>query len=195
MVWVELVAALLSVANTWLAIKRWPSSFPVGLAASAVYAWVFVAARLYSDALLQVVFCVVIVYGWVHWLKHLDAGGQVRVARLPLRAATIHVLLGMACAVSLGYVMQRWTNAALPRIDATLAAASLVGSWWQSRRHIAAWWVWIVVNIAYIGEYLYKDLRITALLYAVFVVLSVLGLRAWQRAAAGEPEAAAKADT
>jgi nicotinamide mononucleotide transporter len=41
-----------------------------------------------------------------------------------------------------------------------------------------------VVDVTYIGEYLYKDLRATALLYAILVGLAVLGLRDWRRAAA-----------
>ena len=60
---------------------------------------------------------------------------------------------------------------------------SLVGSWWQARKHIANWWLWIVVDLVYIGEYIYKDLWLTAVLYAGLVGLAVLGLRDWQRAA------------
>ena len=63
-------------------------------------------------------------------------------------------------------------------------AISLVASWWQARKHIANWWLWIVVDLIYIGEYIYKDLWLTALLYAGLVVLAVLGLRDWQRAPA-----------
>jgi nicotinamide mononucleotide transporter len=35
-----------------------------------------------------------------------------------------------------------------------------------------------------VGEYLYKDLRITAVLYAAFVALAAIGLRDWRRAQA-----------
>jgi nicotinamide mononucleotide transporter len=38
------------------------------------------------------------------------------------------------------------------------------------------------VDLVYIGEYIYKDLNMTALLYAGLVVLAVLGLRDWRRA-------------
>jgi nicotinamide mononucleotide transporter len=34
-----------------------------------------------------------------------------------------------------------------------------------------------------VGLYIYKGLHLTAILYAVFVVLAVLGLRAWTNAA------------
>jgi nicotinamide mononucleotide transporter len=77
-------------------------------------------------------------------------------------------------------------GAALPHLDATLTSYSLVASWWQARKHTANWWLWIAVDLVYVGEYLYKGLRWTAPLYLVLVVLAVLGLRDWRRAAALE---------
>ena len=57
-------------------------------------------------------------------------------------------------------------------------------SWWQARKHTANWWLWIVVDVVYVGEYLVKHLILTAVLYAVFVLLAMLGLRDWHRALA-----------
>jgi nicotinamide mononucleotide transporter len=81
-------------------------------------------------------------------------------------------------------------NAALPYLDSALMSFSLVGSWWQARKHIANWWLWIVVDTLYIGEYIYKSLWVTAVLYAILVLLAVLGLRDWQRAARSAQTAA-----
>lgn len=180
--WLELIAALVSVAAVWLTALRRVVSCPIGIASVILYAWVFIAARLYSDALLQGIFGVMIVYSWVYWSRHLDAGERVVVVPLARRAAAIHVVLGVACAIALGYVMQRFTNAALPWLDSALTAFSLVAQWWQARRHVAAWWLWIIVDVIYVGEYVYKRLDITSVLYAGFVVLAIVGLRQWQRA-------------
>jgi nicotinamide mononucleotide transporter len=73
-------------------------------------------------------------------------------------------------------------GAALPHLDAALTSYSLVASWWQARKHTANWWLWIAVDLVYIGEYLYKGLRLTALLYLLLVALAVLGLWDWRRA-------------
>jgi nicotinamide mononucleotide transporter len=85
--------------------------------------------------------------------------------------------------VLLGAFMHRWTDAALPWLDAALTAFSLVAQWWQARRHVAAWWLWIAVDVIYVGEYVYKHLLITAVLYAGFVALAAIGLRDWRRGA------------
>jgi nicotinamide mononucleotide transporter len=184
MPWGETLAALLSVAGVWLTTRRHPWCWPVGLVSVLLYAWVFANARLYSDMLLQGVFAVAIVYGWNRWLHHLGDDGRVRVAPLARRAAVLHLTLGAIGAVGLGLFMHRYTNAALPWLDAALAAFSLVAQWWGIRRHTAVWWLWIVVDVIYIGLYAYKSLFVTALLYAGFVLLAVAGLRSWRQAAA-----------
>jgi nicotinamide mononucleotide transporter len=48
--------------------------------------------------------------------------------------------------------------------------------------------VWIVVDVVYVGAYLFKSLHVTAALYVFFLGLALFGLRAW-RAAAREPQA------
>lgn len=178
---VELVGALLSAWGVWLTARRRPWCWPVGLASVVVYAWVFVDARLYSDALLQLAFAVLIGYGWYRWLQHMGADGRVQVAPLPPRRAILQLAIGCLGALALGAFMRHHTDAALPWLDAALTAFSLVAQWWQAKRHAAAWWLWIAVDVIYVGEYIYKHLLITSVLYAGFVVLAVIGLRAWQR--------------
>ena len=186
MPWFESIAALVSVWAVWLTTQRRPWCWPIGLVSVLLYAWVFVHARLYSDVLLQLVFAVAIVYGWNRWLHHLGDDGRVRVAPLSRRVAVLHIALGAAGAFGLGLFMHRYTDAALPWLDAALAAFSLVAQWWGIRRHTAVWWMWIVVDVIYVGLYAYKSLFITALLYAGFVLLAVAGLRSWQKAAAAQ---------
>lgn len=189
--WLELIGALVSAWAVWLTAQRRPWCWPVGLASVILYLEIFIQARLYSDALLQVAFGGLIVYGWIRWVKNLGEDGRVRIAPLPPRQAAVALVIGIAGALMLGFAMHRYTNAALPWLDATLTSFSLVAQWWQGRRHIAAWWLWIAVDIVYVGEYIYKDLRITSVLYAGFIVLAAIGLRDWRRSAAatGEPSA------
>ena len=182
MSWVEMTGALLSAWAVWLTARRRPLCWPIGLLSVLVYVDIFVEAKLYSDALLQVAFAGLIVYGWVRWVKNLDASSRVRVAPLPRRHAVMHLLVGVLGALALGFAMHRWTDAALPWLDAALTSFSLVAQWWQDRRHTAAWWLWIIVDVIYVGEYIYKHLLITSVLYAAFIVLAAIGLRSWQRA-------------
>jgi len=179
--WLEIAGMVFTVLGIWLTTKRLLICWPITLLADFLYLVVFYQARLFSDALLQIFFVAFTIYGWWHWWRGVIAEGEVRVVPLGARGLLAGIAAGAAGAVLLGLLMER-VGAALPHLDAALASYSLVASWWQARKHIANWWLWIVVDMIYIGEYVYKDLRATALLYAGLVVLAVLGLIDWRRA-------------
>jgi nicotinamide mononucleotide transporter len=151
------------------------------LVSDVLYLIVFYRVRLYSDSLLQLFFLAFTLYGWWYWWRGVREEGEVRVVRLSVRGWIAGLAAGAVGAVLLGLLMER-IGAALPRLDATLMSYSLVASWWQTRKHTANWWLWIAVDLVYIGEYIYKGLRPTAVLYVLLVALAVLGLRDWRRA-------------
>jgi nicotinamide mononucleotide transporter len=155
--------------------------WPIVLAADVLYLAVFYHARLLSDALLQVFFIAFTLYGWWNWWRGVRQDGEVRVVPLPLSGLIIAIAAGIAGTFIVGAITTR-LNAALPYLDGALMSFSLVGSWWQARKHIANWWLWIVVDTLYIGEYIYKHLWVTSVLYAILVILAILGLRDWRRA-------------
>lgn len=180
--WFELIAAAVSALDVWLATRRNLISWPITILASLLYAEQFRESHLYSDMLLQFIFIVFAIYGWWHWQQGKRQEGSVRV-EVPSSASLCRdVALGAIASVLLGYWMKQHTDAALPWLDAALTGFSLVGTWWGARKYIANWWLWIVVDVLYIGEYLFKHLILTAILYAVFVLLAMLGVRDWQRA-------------
>jgi nicotinamide mononucleotide transporter len=181
--WLEIAGMIATVVGIWLTTKRLLICWPVVLAADLVYLIVFYRARLLSDALLQVFFIAFTLYGWWHWWRGVRQEGEVRVVPLALPSMSIALAAGALGSIALGLVAKR-LNAALPFLDATLTSYSLVASWWQARKQIANWWLWIVVDAVYVGEYIYKDLWATAFLYAGLVGLAALGLRDWRRAAA-----------
>lgn len=178
----ELAAATLSASSVWLGTRRSPWCYPVGLVSVSTYIWVYFGARLYSEVLLQLVWVVMLAMGWRRWLQHLDRSGHVRVAPLAVRAAAVQLLLAASAGLALGALMAHRTNASLPWLDAMLTALSLAAQFWQNRRHKAAWWLWIAVDLAYIGMFVNKHLFITAVLYAGFVGLAIKGWRDWSRA-------------
>lgn len=179
--WVEVAGWATTLAGIWLTTRRNLLCWPITLAADVLYLAVFYQAKLLSDALLQVFFVAFTVYGWWNWTQGVKQEGEVRVAQLAMRSATIAVVAGIAGTLLLATVTKR-LHAALPYLDSALACFSLVASWWQARRNIANWWLWIVVDALYVGEYIYKELWLTAVLYAFLVILAIAGLWEWQKA-------------
>jgi nicotinamide mononucleotide transporter len=179
--WIEDAGFLTTLLGIWLTTRRNLICWPVVLISDVLYLIVFYRVRLYSDALLQIFFLAFTLYGWWYWWRGVREEGEVRVSPLPFKNMLAGLAAGAVGTVLLALLMVR-IGAALPRLDAALASYSLVASWWAARKHIANWWLWIVVDLVYIGEYLYKGLRPTAALYGLLVALAVLGLRDWRRA-------------
>ncbi len=179
--WLECAGVATTVLGIWLTTKRRISCWAMTLIADLIYMVFFYRVRLFSDSLLQIFFILFSIYGWWQWTKGFKEEGLVRVAHLPLQ----NLLVGVVAAAIAGGLLGIWMqhlNAALPYLDSQLTCFSLLATWWQARKHTANWWLWIVVNLVYIGEYIFKGVDLTALLYAALVVLAVIGLRDWRSA-------------
>jgi nicotinamide mononucleotide transporter len=179
--WLEITGMVVSLLGIWLTTRRLLICWPVVLLSNALYLVIFYHARLFSGALLQMFFIALTLYGWWHWWRGTLSEGEVRVVPLHRRGWLVGLGAGAVGAVLLGWLMAR-VGASLPHLDAALASFSLVASWWQTRKHAANWWLWIAVDVIYIGEYIYKGLWPTAVLYVGLVGLAVLGLRDWRKA-------------
>lgn len=178
----ELLAAALILANVALVARRSVWNYAFAIAGVILYAWIFREAKLYSDMALQGFFLVVNVYGWRHWSRSLAAVGEVRVGRLthPARLAWLGAIA--AATFGWGWAMHRFTDAALPFVDAGIAMASIAAQILLSRQRIENWWLWIAVDLVAIGVYASRGLTATALLYVLLLGISIWGLRDWHRA-------------
>lgn len=178
----EIIGTVLGLIGVALMIRQNVWGWPVGLVQVTVYAWVFLDARLYSDALLQLFFFGLQAYGWWHW-RHGGAGprAELPVTRLPGRAVAGWIAAGALGSAAWGELMRRNTDAALPHWDAFILVFSLIAQWLQARKRLENWAGWMIVNIVAVGVYWAKDLRLTAGLYAIFFGLAVAGHAAWRR--------------
>lgn len=181
--WTEWIAALLGLANIALLVRRSVWNYPFGMAMVALYAVVFFQARLYGEAGLQLFFFVAQAWGWVLWVRaarhDLDGEADVPVRWLSPLARLVWAAITTVLALNLGWVMHRFTDAALPYADAAIAGASIAAQILLGLRRIENWIVWIAIDVASVAVYLAKGLWPTAALYLVFLAMSVLGLRTW----------------
>jgi nicotinamide mononucleotide transporter len=179
---VEILAAVLTAWGVWLQGRRRLLNFPVNLVGVLLYAWVFFHAKLYSDLLLQVFFAATLGYGWWQWTRGIVPDGTVSVATPRRTELLLGVAAGVVGIVLLGYPMSTYTDAAAPWLDAALTSFSLVANLWLARRYIINWWLWIGLDVIYVGLYAYKGLYITAGLYFILLVLCCYALVEWRRA-------------
>ena len=183
--WLEVVAFALSIAMVVLNIRVDPLAWPLAIVSSLLYFLLFWNSRLYGDASLQVFFAAVAAWGWWQWLRGTDESGQA----LQVRHLGVQGRIGVLVAIAIAWpatalFLRRFTDTDVPWWDAFPTAASVVGQWLLGRKYVENWPVWIAVNVVAIGLFAYKGLWLTVVLYALFVLMSLYGWRAWQRLAA-----------
>jgi nicotinamide mononucleotide transporter len=186
--WAELLGFLTGGACVVLTVVAHVSNFPVGIANSAFFLVLFLSARFYADAGLQVVYIALGFAGWWQWLR----GGPQRAA-LRIGRAGPPMLVGCLGFVVLGTwgltVLLAAVRDAAPFWDALTTAISLAAQFLLNAKRLENWLFWLAADLVYVPFYLWKRLDLTAIVYALFIGLCVVGLRGW-RAESRRPDLA-----
>ena len=178
----EIVAALFGVVSVFLSVRQNIWSWPTAIVNVGLYIFVFYDSKLYADTGLQVVYVALNAYGWYHWLCGGKNRTELPVTRTRVRVGLLLSGLVVAGTVLIGTLLTRNTDAALPYLDALTTSTSLVAQWMMTRKLLENWLVWVAVDVVYIGMYINKSLYVTAVLYFIFLLLSIMGFIQWRRA-------------
>ena len=142
---------------------------------------IFYQVKLYSDLILHCIYVVFQVYGWYFWLH----GGKNKTeAKIIVQTTPVRLgwFLGTLMMTGVwGYIMASYSDASVPYGDAFTTVASLSAQWMLVKKRLEAWIYWIMVDVAAIGIYFYKNLYVTTGLYSVFLVLAIIGYIGWKK--------------
>jgi nicotinamide mononucleotide transporter len=178
---IEVIGFLTGVLNVYLVTRENLWSWPLGVVNASMYIMVFARAGLYSDTALQAVYLVLSLYGWYHWLRGGPQRAPVVVTETPRRAAVMLVVVALPAWWLVFSITSRIPGSRLALLDAALAVGSLAAQWMMTRKYAETWLVWIVIDVVYVGVFIARDLRLTAVLYAIFFLLAVYGHFQWKR--------------
>lgn len=186
----EWTAMGLGLFNIALLIFRTAWNFAFGIASVALYVFVFWEKRLYAESALQVFFVLAQVWGWWLWLKVGVEGSRVPVRWMDWGSRAAWLLVTAALSLNLGWLMHKFTNAAMPYADAGITGASVAAQILLGLRRIENWVLWVAIDLAAIALYINRGLYPTAGLYSGMLVMSLIGLREWIQAERAARQAA-----
>ncbi len=181
--YIEVLGAALGVIYLFLEIRQSIWLWPVGLATSAFYIYIFFVSKFYADMGLQVYYVVISAYGWWHWLY----GGKAEkvdslpVSRISLRLSAWLLLISVAIFVVIAYILINFTDSTVPYGDSFTTALSLIATWMLARKFLEMWWIWVIVNAVSLALYLYKGLYPTSILFVFYTTMSFVGYLQWKR--------------
>lgn len=177
---------LFGIASVFLSTRENIWSWPTALVNVALFFFLFLKSGLYSDTGLQAVYFALSLYGWYEWLYGGAGRTALPVSRTTRRVWLALVAIGVAAWATLSTITARLPGTALPHLDAATTTVSLLAQWMMTRKLLENWLLWIAVDVVYVGMFVYKGLYLTAINYAVYLLLAVLGYTTWRGSLARE---------
>lgn len=175
----EWLAAGLGLVNITLLIFRNAWNYAFGIASVTIYVLIFWQSRLYAESALQVFFILAQIWGWFLWLKVGGDNNRVPVRWLDWPSRLVWITVTAAISLNLGWLMHKYTNAAMPFADSAIAGASVAAQILLAYRRIENWVLWVLIDIAAVALYIDRGLYPTAGLYGGMLVMSLFGLKEW----------------
>ena len=175
----EVAAVLFAIAYLLLAIRQIVWCWPAALVSVALSLVLFYDAKLYMEAALQVFYFGMGVYGWHQWIRGGSSGERVAVKWWSWRAHANAIAMIVVISLGFGAVLSRMTDAALPYADSFTTVAAVVTTYMVARKVIENWIYWFVIDAVSIYLYLARGLPLYAFLFVFYLLLIVVGFRAW----------------
>lgn len=176
---IQFYAIITGVITVFLTARRNIWCWPVGIVSTILAAYVYLFQQLPYEALLQVFYLIMAIYGWINWYKSSENKGLV----VEYTSLKQHIWLCTTAAVvglGLGYFSFLHYHSYLSFLDALLTTFSLAANWLAAKRKIENWWYWIVIDSISVGLYHYKGMDMFALLFIFYTLLAIRGLGEWK---------------
>lgn len=176
----EVAGVVTGIAGIILTLKEKVWCFPVGLINVIISMTLFWQQKLYADTLQQLVYIILLIYGWYAWVSHTEQK-QISVSRSNFQLLFIVLICCCLCTFILGSLLKNYTDASMPWTDSAATSVSFAAQWMIARKKIENWILWIAVNLTYTWIYFVKALPLYAGLYICYLVLAVWGYYQWRK--------------
>lgn len=178
--WSDMVGNLLGLAALALGWRRsmatWAVQFLSGLVLVAAYA----DKHLSGGVGKQLIVIVVSLWGWYQWRNRRQASGELPVRFASWKERGLLVVatgIGTVAVASL-FLSFRWLSWA-PWPDAYIFVGTLAAMVAQARRWVEFWFAWLAVDAVGIPLAFDSGLPFSGMVYGVYLVLVIFGMRAW----------------
>ena len=177
--WIEPAAVVLAIAYLLLAIKQNISCWFAAFFSSLLYFFVMYSAGLYMEAGLQIFYCVMAVYGWTQWRVSLPGNKKFLVKtwnrNQHIKAISLIFLLALAS----GWMLEKFTNAALPFIDSLTTWGAIVTTYMVAKRLLENWIYWFAIDTISVFLFYSRGLFLTSILFFVYLIIIYFGYKSW----------------
>ena len=161
-------------ANIWLWV--------IGLIMPIVHGTLYFRQGLYADFSMELYYILAGIYGLIAWRRgDKKSKGELKISYTPRVAWVAIVGVYVLLHATIYMLLVTFTDSNVPFWDSLTTSLSVVAYWLLSRKYVEQWLVWLAVDVITVGLYIYKDIPLTAGLYALYSALAIAGYMRWRR--------------
>lgn len=176
----EVAAVVFAISYLLLAIRQSILCWVAALISSAMYCFIFFSVELYLESVLQIFYLAMAVYGWISWKGYLQAESKsLEITSLSVQKNLIIIFTLALLTSASGFALDN--DPTLDYLDAFTTWGAIIATFMVAKKILENWLYWIVIDSVAIYLYLEKGLYLTALLFAAYVLIALLGYLAWFR--------------
>ena len=186
--WLDIVTTVLGLAYILLEYRASIWMWAVGFMMQALGIVLYYQKGLYADCGMEFYYLAMTVYGYFRWISSPKLGEARRGLNksLPIRHFPKRLILPWLILIGAVWALIYWllitfTNSNVPVADSFTTALSIVGIWALAHKYLEQWFIWIAVDVVTSILYFYKDIPFKASLYALYVVIAIMGWFKWRR--------------
>lgn len=175
---IEWFAVVTSLTYVFLAGKQQISCWIFAFVSSISYVIISYTTLLYVDALLNGIYALLAISGWINWKTKTD---QQPIKQLSWKFHGLIVLGSVILGGISGYLLDNYTNQVFPYLDAVLFFLSISATWMITKKILENWIYFIVIDLAMVGIYFNRTLYLSSLLFLLYALFAVIGYIKWRK--------------
>ncbi|MCG8340083.1 MAG: nicotinamide riboside transporter PnuC, partial [Cytophagales bacterium] len=179
--YLELISASMSLTAVFLKTRQKVLTWPVGLIGIITGFFVYYEAKLYAKCLLNIIYCLLAIYGWYQWLYGGKNKTPLKVSKTNFQTFVVILTIGLLSTLSLGHILATYTDAELVYGDAFHTSFSPLAAWMTARKKLESWILWIDLDIFYLGVCYYKGLCFFSISHGIYLILAGYGYIRWRK--------------
>ena len=184
--WLEITAVIFAILYLILAVKQNILCWTAGIISSVLYFFIMQKAGLYMEAYLQVFYVVMGIYGWSQWSASTASNPSFIVNTWSKYQHMIAISIILALSLLSGFLLERYTDAALPFLDAVVSWGAVVATYMVANKLLENWIYWFVIDATSIFLFIERGLWLSAVLFATYLVIIFFGYQSWNKVRGGQ---------
>lgn len=177
----EITAVLFAIIYLLLAVKQDVRCWYAAIFSSFLYFFIMMSANLYMEAYLQIFYIFMAIYGWFQWNKISEDKSKFIVRTWSIKQHLIVISSVISLAYISGSLLNIYTEAALPFIDALTTWGAIIATYMVAKKLLENWIYWFVIDSISVLLFMSRGLYLTSVLFFVYLIIIYFGYKSWTK--------------